>query len=71
MSIIKNKICNYKIKMNSKECQKLAMRTNDDNANYRLRQAQVDNNEYDVSGILICLIKHRGSYMFFVLRECL
>lgn len=33
------------------EYQKLAMRTNDGNANYRFRQAQVDNIEYDVGGI--------------------
>lgn len=37
--------------MNGKEYQNLAMRTNDGNANFRLRQAQVDNIEYDVGGI--------------------
>ena len=37
--------------MNGKEYQNLAMRTNDGNANCRLRQAQVDNIEYDVGGI--------------------
>lgn len=37
--------------MTPNEYQKLAMRTNDGNANHRLRQAQVDNIEYDVGGI--------------------
>lgn len=37
--------------MTPNEYQKLAMRTNDGNANFRLRQAQVDNIEYDVGGI--------------------
>lgn len=37
--------------MNGKEYQELAMRTNDGNANYRLRQAQVDNIKYDVGSI--------------------
>ena len=43
--------------MNGKEYQELAMRTNDDNANCRLRQAQVDNIEFDVGGIFnACLV---------------
>lgn len=37
--------------MNGKEYQELAMRINYGNANYRLRQVQVDNIEYDVGGI--------------------
>lgn len=37
--------------MTPNEYQELAMRTNDGNANYRLRQAQVENIEYDVGGI--------------------
>lgn len=37
--------------MTGKEYQKLAMRTNDGNANYRLRQAQMNNIEFDVGGI--------------------
>lgn len=38
--------------MSGNEYQNLAMRTtNDGNANYRLRQAQVDNIEYDVGAI--------------------
>lgn len=37
--------------MTPNEYQELAMRTNDENANYRLRQAQVENIEYDVGGI--------------------
>lgn len=37
--------------MNGKEYQELAMRTNDGNANCRLRQAQVDNIQFDVGGI--------------------
>lgn len=40
-----------KREMNGREYQELAMRTNDGNANYRLRQTQVDNIEYDVGGI--------------------
>lgn len=40
-----------KVKMNGIEYQNLAMRTNDGNANCRLRQAQVDNIEFDVGGI--------------------
>lgn len=38
--------------MKPDEYQELAMRTNDGNANFRLRQAQVDNIEYDVGGII-------------------
>lgn len=37
--------------MTPNEYQNLAMRTNDGEANYRLRKAQVDNIEYDVGGI--------------------
>lgn len=37
--------------MNGKEYQELAMRINYGNSNYRLRQVQVDNIEYDVGGI--------------------
>lgn len=37
--------------MTPNKYQELAMRTNDGNANCRLRQAQVDNIEYDVGGI--------------------
>lgn len=37
--------------MTPNEYQELAMRTNDGNANYRLRQAKVENIEYDVGGI--------------------
>lgn len=37
--------------MTPNEYQELAMRTNDGNANCRLRQAQVDNIEYDLGGI--------------------
>lgn len=37
--------------MTPNEYQKLAMRTNDGDSNFRLRQAQVDNIEYDVGGI--------------------
>lgn len=37
--------------MTPNEYQELAMRTNDRNASFRLRQAQVDNTEYDVGGI--------------------
>lgn len=37
--------------MTPNEYQELAMRTNDGNASSRLRQAQVDNIEYDVGGI--------------------
>lgn len=37
--------------MTPNEYQELAMRTNDGNANFRLRQAQVENIEYDVGGI--------------------
>lgn len=40
-----------KREMNGKEYQVLAMRTNDGNANCRLRQAQVDHIEFDVGGI--------------------
>ena len=40
-----------KREMNGREYQELAMRTNDGNANYRLRQAQVDNIEYDFDDI--------------------
>lgn len=40
-----------KIEMTGKEYQNLAMRTNDGHANFRLRQAQVDNIEFDVGGI--------------------
>lgn len=40
-----------KREMNGKEYQELAMRTNDGNANCRLKQAQVDNIEFDVGGI--------------------
>lgn len=40
-----------KREMNGKEYQELAMRTNDGNANCRLRQAQVDNIEFDVGGV--------------------
>lgn len=38
--------------MKPNEYQELAMRTNDGNSNFRLRQAQVDNIEYDVGGII-------------------
>lgn len=44
-------LAEVKREMNGREYQELAMRTNDGNANYRLRQAQVDNIEYDVGGI--------------------
>lgn len=38
--------------MSPNEYQSLAMRTNDGDANYRLRKARVDNTEYDVGGII-------------------
>lgn len=37
--------------MTPNEYQKLAMRTNDGDANHRLGKAQIDNIEYDVGGI--------------------
>lgn len=49
---INSQLLGEKVKMNGTEYQNLAMRTNDGEANFRLRKAQIDNIEFDVGGIL-------------------